>query len=543
VADAVVIGSGPNGLVAANLLADAGWEVEVLEAEAEAGGAVRTAELTEPGFRHDAFSAFYPLAAASPVMRALELERHGLDWAHAPLALAHPARDGSCAVISRDLAETAASLDSFAPGDGEAWAALYRVWERIGDALMEAVATTPFPPLRAGARIAARLERGERLAFLRSLLLPMRRLAEEQFRGDGGGRLLAGNALHTDLTLDAPLSGFYGWFLSCLAQDVGFPCVRGGAGGLTDALMRRLESRGGRVRCGARVIRVLVRGGRAAGVELDGGEEVVAGRAVLADVSAPDLYLRLLPRERVPARILSHISRFQWDHATVKLDWALDGPIPWAAPDASRAAVVHVADSLDELGAHAELLAGHRVPALPFLVLGQYSEADPGRTPAGKEVAWAYAHVPQEVGGDAGGDGLSGRWGARETEVFAARMEERVEALAPGFRRLIRSRHVHTPRTLEAANRNLAGGAIGGGTAQLHQQLIFRPIPGLGRSETSVAGLYLASASAHPGGGVHGAPGAIAARAALAAGRARKAALALAGVAGAAALLARARVR
>ena len=538
-ADAVVIGSGPNGLVAANILADAGWEVEVLEAEPEPGGAVRTAELTEPGFRHDVFSAFYPLAAASPALRALELERHGLVWKRGPLALAHPARDGTCAFVSGDREETAASLDAFAPGDGDAWLELYDVWERIGDALLDAI-VTPFPPVRAGARIAVGLGRGERARFLRTMALPVRRFTEERFRGDGAARLLAGNALHTDLTPDVPVSGFFGWLLCCLAQSVGFPCPEGGAGELTRALVARLEARGGRVRCSAPVERVVVRGGRAVGVSVEGGEEVAARRAVLADVAAPALYLQLLPREQVPARVLDDIRRFQWDNATVKVDWALDRPIPWTAPDTARAGVVHVVDGLNELSVHASQLARRFIPASPFLVLGQYAAIDPTRAPAGNDVAWAYTHVPQDVRGDAGGD-LTGRWDERETEAFVARMEAEVEALAPGFRDVIRARHVHTPAALEAADRNLVGGAVGGGTAQLHQQLIFRPIPGLGRPETPIRGLYLASASAHPGGGVHGAPGAIAARAALNAGRARRVALGLAGVAGAVTLLRRVR--
>jgi phytoene dehydrogenase-like protein len=368
--------------------------------------------------------------------------------------------------------------------------------------------------------------------------LPMRRLAEEHFRGAGAARLLAGNALHTDLTPEVPPGGFYGWLLTCLAQSVGFPCVAGGAGELTRALVRRLESRGGRVRCGASVERVVVRGGRAVGVAVEGGEEVRAERAVLADVSAPALYLELLPREHVPRRVLDDLGRFHWDNATVKVDWALDGPIPWASSQAGRAGVVHVAESLDELSVQAAELARGCISAAPFLVLGQYAPLDPTRAPAGKEVAWAYTHVPQQVRGDAGGD-LTGRWDARETDAFVERMEARVEALAPGFRSLIRARHVHTPRTFGAADRNLVGGAVNGGTAQLHQQLVFRPTPGLGRPETPVSRLYLASASAHPGGGVHGAPGAIAARAALHAGRARRVALAVAGAAGTAALLRR----
>jgi phytoene dehydrogenase-like protein len=537
--DAVVIGSGPNGLVAANLLADAGWDVEVLEAAAVPGGAVRTSELTEPGFLHDEFSAFHPLAAASPAIRALELERFGLRWAQAPLALAHPDRDGSCAVLSRRLEETAASLDAFAPGDGDAWVSLYSQWERIGDALLDAM-VTPFPPVWAGARIVAGIGRGEFVRFLRAMLLPIRRFAEEHFQGDGGPRLIGGNALHTDLTADSALGGFYGWLLSCLGQDIGFPCPEGGAGELTRALVERLESSGGRVRCDAAVERISVRGGRAVGAVLGDGEPIPARHAVLADVSAPALYLQLLAREHVPRRTLDDIERFHWDHATVKVDWALHGPIPWTAIDARRAGVVHVGGSLDELALQATELARHLIPARPFLVLGQYAPIDPSRAPPGQETAWAYTHVPQQVRGDAGGD-LSGRWDAADTDAFVARMEDQVEALAPGFGDLVRARHVHTPRTLEAANSNLVGGAVGGGTAQLHQQLVFRPVPGYARPETAVPGLYLASASAHPGGGVHGAPGAIAARAVLNARRTRRVAYVVAGSAAAAALLRRVR--
>jgi phytoene dehydrogenase-like protein len=539
VRDALVIGSGPNGLVAANVLADAGWDIEVLEAASVPGGAVRTTELTEPGFRHDEFSAFYPLAAASPAIRALELERFGLKWAHAPLALAHPERDGSCAVLSRRLEETAASLDAFAPGDGEAWIALYRLWERVGEALLEAM-VTPFPPVRAGARIMAGVGRGELARFVRTMLLPLRRFGEEHFRGEGARRLIGGNALHTDLTADAAMGGFYGWLLTCVGQEVGFPSPQGGAGELAHALVARLQSLGGSVRCDAPVRRIAVRGGRAVGVVLDGGEALSARRAVLADVSATALYLRLLERQQVPRRVLEGIRRFHWDNATVKVDWALDGPIPWAAPDARRSGVVHVVEGLDDLAGQATELARRRIPARPFLVFGQYSCLDPSRAPPGNETAWAYTHVPQEVLGDAGGD-LTGRWDDAETDRFAARIEDQVEALAPGFRGLIRARHVHTPRTLERANPNLVGGAVGGGTAQLHQQFVFRPVPGFARPETPVPGLYLASASAHPGGGVHGGPGAIAARAVLNARRAQRAGYAAAGIAGAAALLTRLR--
>jgi phytoene dehydrogenase-like protein len=496
VPDAVVIGAGPNGLVAANLLADAGWTVEVLEAQDRPGGAVKSGQHLEPGFVNDEFSAFYPLAVASPAIRSLELERYGLRWRHGPLVLAHPVLDGSCAALSRDLDETAASLEAFAPGDGEAWRELLARYPRIEEPLQQAL-TTPFPPVRAGLRLAARLRR-DLPDFARLALLPARRLGDEHFGGAGGKRLLAGNALHADLLPESAFGGFFGWFLTSLGQTVGYPFPEGGAGKLTEALVRRLESKGGSVTCDARVDEIVVRGGRAEGVRTSAGD-VAADRAVLADVHAVALYLELLPRAHVPARVLDGIRRFDLDPATFKLDWTLEGPIPWSSPEARRAPVVHVAESVDELSVSASELARGLVPSDPFLILGQYAVGDPTRAPEGKETAWAYTHLPQ--GADPGD--------------LAERMEARLEALAPGFGALVRKRRVWTPADLETADENLRGGALNGGTAQLHQQLVFRPVPALGRPETPVKRLYLCSASAHPGGGVHGGPGALAARAAL----------------------------
>ncbi|MFI0713515.1 phytoene desaturase family protein [Streptomyces inhibens] len=512
--DAVVIGAGPNGLVAANLLADAGWTVEVLEEQNEPGGAVRSDRGVHPDYINDLFSSFYPLAAASPVLSALRLYEQGLVWSHAPRVLAHPLTDGRCALLERDTAGTAAGLEAFGAGDGAAWQALCGVWDRVGSDLVDAM-FTPFPPLRAMARLAARLRGAGGLRLARTMLLPVRRLGDEEFRGEAGRLLLAGNALHADLAPEAAGSGGFGWLMSMLGQTYGFPVPAGGAQSLTAALVRRLQRSGGVLRCGERAVGIVVRSGRAVAVRTAIGETVPARRAVLADVSVPALYGRLVDSRYLPGPLLADLRRFQWDFATFKVDWALDGPVPWTAEGAATAGTVHLADGMDELTGFAAQIAMGQVPDRPFVLFGQMTTADATRSPAGTESAWAYTHVPQGIRGDAGEDGITGAWDPREQEMMANRVEAQIERFAPGFRSRIRARRILAPPTLEAMNANLHGGALNGGTTAVHQQLVLRPLPGLGRPETPVEGLYLASAGAHPGGGVHGAPGANAARAAL----------------------------
>jgi phytoene dehydrogenase-like protein len=404
--DAVVIGAGHNGLVAANVLADAGWSVLVVEAEDEPGGAVRSGELIEPGFVNDRFSAFYPLAAASPVFRALEMR---IPFRHGPLVLAHPSLDGTAAILSRDERETTM---------GSSWPDAMEMWARVEPALLRAL-VTPFPQVRAA--IALAFEPGA----LKLLRLRHEGLAD---------RLLLGNALHTDVPPRTVLGRAFGLLLTALGQRYGFPCVEGGSGRITDLLVERARARGVDLRLGERVDRL-----------------PTAGRAVLAAIDVWEL-----------ARISSRRVRVERDPATTKLDWTLDAPIPWAVDRVREAPVVHLGSERD------------------FVLFGQYSMADPTRAPAGRETAWAYSHV-----------------------LSAAEIEEQVERHAPGFRQLVRGRRVE----------ELPPGRVNLGTARWRNELALRPFHG--RPETGIPNVYLASASAHPGGAVHGAAGWIAARAAL----------------------------
>jgi phytoene dehydrogenase-like protein len=422
-------------------------------------------------------------------------------------------------VLSTDIDETVASFESCHKGDGAAWRRLHERWQRLRDPLIAAL-FTPTPPIAASARLAKSAWSDGWTRTARFALLSVRRMGEEEFGSDAARRLLAGSALHADLSPEAVLGGFFAWVLCALGQDVGWPVPEGGSGRLTAALVARLRARGGEVVCDAPVDRIVIRDGRAVAVRTR-GEELRATRAVLADVGAPSLFLDLVGPEHLAPRVIEDVKRFEWDNATVKVDWNLDRPIPWTAEPARRAGTLHVADSVDALTESSAALARGLIPATPFLIMGQQSMTDPTRMPAGAETVWAYSHVPRKIRGDAA-DEIDGPLDRSGLERFADRMQGEIERLAPGFGSIVRGRHVMGPADLEAHNPNLSGGAIGAGTSQLYQQLVFRPIPGLGRPETPIRGLYLASASAHPGGGVHGACGANAARVAVAHDRMRR---------------------
>ncbi|MFC7276912.1 phytoene desaturase family protein [Paractinoplanes rhizophilus] len=497
-ADAIVIGAGHNGLVAANVLADAGWSVLVLEATPRPGGAVRSGFITTSGYLSDLFSSFYPLGIASPVLRELDL---GIEWRHAPDVFTHLLPDGRAATVNRDLETTMASMEQFAPGDGERWRAAYEEWRSISAPLLDAL-LRPFPPVTAGLGLLARLRVAGALRMARRLLLPARQLGAELFRGEGATLALAGCALHTDLSPDDAGGGIYGWLLAMLGQEVGWPVPAGGAQRITDALVTRLEAGGGEIVYDAPVERVLIARNRAMGVRAD--RDYRARRAVLADVPAPALFLDLVGSRRLPPRMVDDLSHFRWDGATIKVDWAVRGKIPWANGAVAGSGTVHLNADLNGLTRYAAELATGELPRDPFLLLGQMTTADPRHSPPGTESAWAYTHLPRRD-----------NWHADEMAAHVEKMEAAIEKAAPGFGELIIGRHVFSPAGLERANPSLDGGAIGGGTAAAYQQLFLRPVPGLGRADTPVDRLYLASSSAHPGGGVHGAPGANAARAAL----------------------------
>ncbi|MBB2942860.1 phytoene dehydrogenase-like protein [Actinoplanes lutulentus] len=506
--DAIVVGAGHNGLVAANLLADAGWSVRVLEATPQPGGAVRSGFVTAPGYLSDLFSSFYPLGYASPVMKSLRLDEQGLRWTHAPDVFTHLLPDGRAATVNRDLERTMASMEQFAPGDGERWRTAYDEWRSLSAHLLDTL-FTPFPPVRNSAGLLRELRLSGALRLARRLVLSVRDLGGELFDGEGATLALAGCALHTDLSPEQAGGGVYGWLLTMLGQEYGWPVPIGGAQQITETLVRRLEARGGEVVYDAPVSRVLVARGRAMGVRTHDGRDWRAKRAVIADVPAPALFLDLVGERWLPPRMVEDLDHFRWDGATLKVDWAVPTKMPWKNPAAAGAGTVHLGADLNDLTKYAAQLAAGELPPKPFLLLGQMSTADATRSPEGTESLWAYTHLPHRKS-----------WKADEIAEHVQRMEQVIEQHAPGFLSQVAGRNVFSPADLERENPSLVGGALGGGTSAAFQQLFLRPIPGLGRADTPVDRLFLGSASAHPGGGVHGAPGANAARAALARDRA-----------------------
>lgn len=509
--DAIVAGGGPNGLAAALRLAEAGWSVCLLEANDEVGGGARTAEVTLPGFRHDLGSAFLPLATVAPAIAGRDFSGYGLRLLHAPLPAAHPFPGNRAIALTRSPAGTAASIDKVHLGDGTAWAELD---EGLGDAVeLFLRAQMVRWPLPQGVRLARRLGSvGAAVEFTR-MLLQGAAVVGQRFASEEARAFLVGPAMHADLQPEEPGTGVYALVLHFLGERHGMPVAEGGTGTLSAAMAAKLRDAGGEIVTGRPVERIVVERGRAVGVEA-GGDALVARLAVIAALQ-PERVVRLAGPESFPAGALQQIRDYRPGLGTFKVDWALDGPVPWSAEECRRAAVVHVGDTVMAMSRAAWEASHGLLPARPTLVLGQPTLADPSRAPAGKHVLWGYAHVPTAPTGDALRPRARGGW-SRSAEPFLERMEAAIEAHAPGFRDRVLARRAWTPADLETSNASLLGGDIGGGSFAVDQQLLFRPGWSWWRWGSPVKGLYLASAALPPGGGVHGACGDLAAAQALA---------------------------
>lgn len=505
-ARALVVGAGPNGLAAAIRLAEAGVETTVLEARSQPGGAVRTEELTHAGFHHDTFSSVYPAAAASPVFGRLPLADHGLEWVHPEVCMAHPLDDGTAVGLYRDLERTAHSLEAQQPGDGRAWARFVGPYLRNFGAVRDTM-LTGFPPVGGPLRLLAQAGPVAAGQFGLLVALPASALARRTFKASGSRAWLLGSAAHGDAPVTSVGSAVAAFYLNLLGHAVGWPSPRGGAQALTDALVGYLRALGGELICDAEVERVVVTAtGELTGVATRDGRRYPAD-VVLADVM-PKALLGIAG-EALHGWYRSGLVRFRPGPATVKLDWALDGPIPWTASEPRGAGTVHIGG--DEAATIESLAQAHAgLAERPFLLLGQQSIADPSRAPAGKHTAWAYTHGP------------ASRAAELASGHFADAIEQQVERFAPGFRDRILARHVLGPADLERRNPNLVDGDVGGGSYG-GLQAVFRPLPAVSPYRTPVGGLFLCSAAVFPGGAVHGVPGDAAARAALKSLRSRRA--------------------
>jgi phytoene dehydrogenase-like protein len=460
--DAVVVGAGPNGLAAAIALARAGRSVRVLEAADTIGGGSRSAELTLPGFVHDICSAVHPHPLASPFLRELPLAEHGLELVQPELALAHPLDGGEAVAFDRSIDVTAASIGG---ADGDAYRKLMEPLVRDADKLLPAI-LGPLRPTR------------HPLALSRFGLLGLRSAEglAKRFDGPRGRALIAGNAAHSMLRLDASPTGAVALVLMLTGHAVGWPVARGGSQTVADALASIARSHGAEIVTGHRVERV---------------DELDDARAVLLDLTPRQIVA--IAGHRLPDRYRRALERYRYGPGVFKLDWALDGPIPWTAPECLRAGTVHIGGTFDEIAASERGDAGAR----PYVLLSQPTVCDPSRAPAGKHIGWAYCHVA-----------------AGSTTDMTDAIEGQVERFAPGFREQILARASMNAAEMEAYNPNYVGGDINGGLMDL-RQLFTRPVARPVPYTTPDERLFICSSATPPGGGVHGMCGYFAAKAAL----------------------------
>jgi len=467
VLDAVVVGSGPNGLSAALTLARAGLTVQVIEGAQTPGGGCRTAELTLPGFHHDVCSAVHPLAAASPFFAGTDLAERGAELLTPKVAFAHPLDGGRAAAATGSVDETAGELGA----DAAAYRKLMRPLVQHADAIVPAVLAL-HRQIPADPRAVA--------GFGLRGLLPASVLAR-RFRTPEARAMLAGVAAHSVQPLSAPLTGGFGLLLMMLAHSPGWPVVAGGSQRITDALTAELISLRGEVLTGSWIRRL---------------EELPPATAILLDVAPREA--AALAGDRLPARYVRALRRFRYGPGACKVDWALSGPVPWEAQACRDTATVHLGGTFAEIARSEADVAAGRHPSRPYCIVAQPSVIDPARAPAGQHTLWGYCHVPPG-----------------STVDMTDRIEAQIERFAPGFRDLILARSVRTAADLERYNPNYVGGDVNSGMGTLRQTLL-RPTTAWNTYRTPAKGIYLCSSSTPPGGGVHGMCGVWAARTALA---------------------------